>query len=77
MPLKSFLSPMVFALALAAGLASPVAAQSVNTGDVQRLQDRIYDASRAVSQLRQRDPNTAAQLQADLPPDEEHPASLR
>ena len=66
MPLKSVFSPLVFALALAAGFASPVAAQSVNTGDVQRLQDRIYDASRAVSQLRQRDPNTAAQLQAEL-----------
>jgi hypothetical protein len=65
-PLKSFLSPLVLTLALAAGFASPAAAQSVNTGDVQRLQDRIYDASRAVSQLRQRDPNTAAQLQAEL-----------
>jgi hypothetical protein len=64
--MNRFLSPLVFALALAAGFASPVAAQSVNTGDVQRLQDRIYDASRAVSQLRSRDPNTAAQLQAEL-----------
>jgi len=63
---ENFLSPLAFALALAAGFASPAAAQSVNTSDVQRLQDRIYDASRAVTQLRQRDPNTAAQLQAEL-----------
>jgi len=35
---------LVLALALAAGAASPVAAQSVTTGDVQRLQDGIYDA---------------------------------
>jgi hypothetical protein len=38
----------------------------VTTTDVQRLQDRIYDASRAVSQVRTRDPNFAAQLQAEL-----------
>jgi hypothetical protein len=65
-PLKNFVSPLVFALALAAGFASPAAAQPVNMGDVQRLQDRIYDASRVVSQMRTRDPNFAAQLQAEL-----------
>ena len=48
MPLMRFVSPLVLALALAAGGASPVAAQPVTTGDVQRLQDGIDDASRVV-----------------------------
>jgi hypothetical protein len=65
-PMKNLVSPLVLALALAAGYASPAAAQSVTSTDVQRLQDRIYDASRAVSQMRTRDPNFAAQLQAEL-----------
>lgn len=66
MQLMRFGFPLVFALALSAGAAAPAAAQSVTTSDVQRLQDSIYDASRAVSQLRTRDPNAAAQLQAEL-----------
>ena len=66
MPLMRFASPLVFALALAAGAASPAAAQSVTTSDVQRLQDSIYDASRAVGQLRSRDASAASQLQAEL-----------
>ncbi len=66
MPLMRFASPLVFALALAAGAASPAAAQSVTTGDVQRLQDSIYDASRAIGQLRSRDASAASQLQAEL-----------
>jgi hypothetical protein len=53
-------------LALVAGLARPGAAQSVTTGDVQRLQDSIYDASRDVSQLRGRDAQLASQLQGEL-----------
>jgi hypothetical protein len=61
-----FAFPLVFALALAAGAASPVAAQSVTTGDVQRLQDGIYDASRAIGQLRSRDASAASQLQTEL-----------
>jgi hypothetical protein len=59
-------TPLVFALALAAGSPSIAAAQSVTTTDVQRLQDSIYDASRAVGQLRTRDANAASQMQAEL-----------
>jgi hypothetical protein len=58
--------PLVFALAIGAGAAAPAAAQSVTTTDVQRLQDSIYDASRAVGQTRARDANAASQMQAEL-----------
>ena len=62
-----FASPLVLALALIAGSVSSAAAQStVTTTDVQRLQDNIYDASRAVGQLRSRDASAASQLQAEL-----------
>src|SRR4051812_32381835 len=61
-----FVSPLVLALALAAGVPASAAAQSVTTSDVQRLQDSIYDASRSVAQMRARDGNLASQLQADL-----------
>jgi len=65
--LMRFASPLVFALALTAGSVSSVAAQSnVTTTDVQRLQDNIYDASRAIGQLRSRDASAASQLQAEL-----------
>jgi hypothetical protein len=64
--LMRFASPLIFALALGAGSASPAAAQTVTPTDVQRLQDSIYDASRAVSQLRSRDGNAASQLQSEL-----------
>jgi TolA-binding protein len=57
---------LVFALALGAGSASPAAAQAVTTTDVQRLQDSINDASRAVGQMRSRDASAASQLQAEL-----------
>ena len=66
MPLMRFGFPLVFAVALAAGSPLPAAAQSVTTADVQRLQDNIYDASRAVGQLRSRDANEALQLQTEL-----------
>jgi hypothetical protein len=63
----SVASPVVLTLALAAGSPSSAAAQStVTTSDVQRLQDSIYDASRAVGQLRSRDATAASQLQAEL-----------
>jgi hypothetical protein len=64
--LMRFTFPLVFALAIGAGAAAPVAAQSVTTADVQRLQDSIYDASRAVGQVRTRDANAASQMQAEL-----------
>jgi hypothetical protein len=47
-------------------LASPAAAQSVTTSDIQRLQDAVYDASRDISQIRSRDSATASQLQTEL-----------
>jgi hypothetical protein len=62
--LMRFGFPLVFSLALAAGFASPAAAQSVTSTDVQRLQDGIDDAARAVGQMRSRD--AASQLQAEL-----------
>jgi hypothetical protein len=58
--------PLVLALALAIGVARPVAAQSVSSTDIQRLQDSIYEASRDVSQLRSRDSAAASQLEAEL-----------
>ncbi len=67
MQLMRFGAPLVFALALAAGSPTPAAAQStVTSTDVQRLQDSIYDASRAVAQVRSRDASAAAQMQAEL-----------
>jgi hypothetical protein len=64
--LMKFATPLAFTLALAAGSPSIAAAQSVTTTDVQRLQDSIYDASRAVGQMRSRDANAASQMQAEL-----------
>jgi hypothetical protein len=60
--------PVVLALALAAGLVRPAAAQtrSVTQTEIQRLQDMIYDAQRDISQVRSRDAATASQLQAEL-----------
>jgi hypothetical protein len=62
-PVRPFLA---FALILALGW--PVAAQvnTVTNGDIQRLQDSIYDASRDVAQLRGRDAALASQLQGEL-----------
>jgi hypothetical protein len=65
-PLMRFASPVILALVLAASSAASAAAQSVTPTDVQRLQDSIYDASRAVGQMRSRDANEASQLQAEL-----------
>lgn len=56
----------LLALVLATSLSRPVAAQSITTADIQRLQDTIYDASRDVSQVRSRDSQLASQLQAEL-----------
>ena len=66
MQLMRFGFPLAFVLALSAGSPSPAAAQSVTATEVQRLQDGIYDASRAVGQMRSRDANEASQLQAEL-----------
>lgn len=65
MQLMRFGVPLVFALALGAGAPASAAAQSsVTSSDVQRLQANIYDASRAVGQMR--DTSAATQLQAEL-----------
>src|SRR4051812_21566195 len=62
-----FAVPLVFAAALTASSPSPAAAQSSTTAsDVQRLQDNIYDASRAITQMRSRDASLASQLQSEL-----------
>src|SRR5262249_41805155 len=39
---------------------------SISTADIQRLQDTIYDASRDIAQLRDRDATLASQLQSEL-----------
>src|SRR3954468_2007168 len=62
-----FAVPLVFAAALTAGSPISAAAQSsIGTSDVQRLQDNIYDASRAISQMRSRDASLASQLHSEL-----------
>jgi TolA-binding protein len=55
------------ALVLAAGTATPVAAQAtVSASDIQRLQDRLYDASSEVARVRARNADEAARMQSDL-----------
>ena len=66
MHLMKLTTPLVFALALAAGVPSIASAQSVTSNDVQRLQDTVFDASRHVNQIRTWDTSTASQLQAEL-----------
>ena len=65
MPLMRLMSPLVLALALGTAWPSTAAAQ-VTSVDLQRLQDSIYDASRAVGQIRSRDASFASQLQTEL-----------
>ena len=54
------------AVVMALALAAPVAAQTVTTNDIQRLQDQVYDASNEVSRLRSRDEQLAERLQNQL-----------
>jgi hypothetical protein len=59
---------LVLTLLVGSGV-SPASAQSgqtVTNGDIQRLQDVIYDASRDLTALRGRDPQLASQLQSEL-----------
>jgi TolA-binding protein len=58
--------PLAVALMLASGTTSSALAQSVSAADLQRLQDAIYDASRDVTQARDRDAQLASQLQGEL-----------
>ncbi len=58
---------MVAAAVLVAGLAIPATAQAqISAADVQRLQDNVYLAERDVNQLRTRDSARATQLQSEL-----------
>ena len=67
MRLMRFASPLLFALALAAGPTTDASAQTTVTSvDIQRLQDTITDASRAIAQMRSVDATGASQLQAEL-----------
>jgi hypothetical protein len=62
-----FAGSVTLALALLGALARPAAAQlNVTSADIERLQEHIDEASRAVAQLRGRDASLASQLQADL-----------
>jgi TolA-binding protein len=55
------------ALTIATGAATPVAAQAtVTAADIQRLQDRVYDASSDIARVRSRSADEAARMQADL-----------
>ena len=58
----------VFVLAMAAGSAWRASAQvsTVTPADVQRLQERVYDVSRDLTQLRTRDATLASELQSEL-----------
>ena len=62
----SFTGIIALAVALVSGISRPVAAQSVTSADVQRLQDSIYEASRDIAQMRGADSALASQLQSDL-----------
>ena len=58
---------LLLALMLSAGSAASAAAQTtVSSGDIQRLQDAIYEASRDIAQARGRDAGLGSQLQAEL-----------
>jgi hypothetical protein len=62
-----FAGSVTLALALLGALARPAAAQlNVTSADIERLQENIDEASRAIAQLRGRDASLASQLQADL-----------
>jgi TolA-binding protein len=56
---------LVAALTLALGVAI-ASAQSVTTSDIQRLQDRIYDADTQISSVRAQNASLAADMRAQL-----------
>jgi hypothetical protein len=53
-------------LVAAAGLTAPVAAQTVSTSDIQRLQDLVYDAGGDIARMRASDARRATDLQTQL-----------
>jgi len=57
---------IVPALFLTFALGLPVAAQTVTSSDIQRLQDEVYQAGSDVSRLRTSSPTEAGRLQDDL-----------
>jgi TolA-binding protein len=67
--MKKILSLAILGLALilTTGTVTPVSAQAtVTASDLQRLQDRIYDAGSEVSRMRSRNADEAATLQTQL-----------
>jgi len=52
--------------ALALTLSVAQAQSTVSTADIQRLQDRVYDAGSEVSRIRARDGEVASRLQSEL-----------
>jgi len=62
----SAVSRMFAACALALALAVPVAAQSVNQTDIQRLQDEILQTNGDLSRLRDTNPGQAGRLRSEL-----------
>ena len=66
MQLMRFGVSFVFALALAGAPSVAPAQPQVTASDVQRLQDSIDDASRAIAQMRTQDATAAASLQTEL-----------
>jgi len=61
------LGTLGLALVIAAGPLAPASAQAtVTASDIQRLQDRVYDASSELSQVRAQNADLAATMQSDL-----------
>ncbi len=65
--MRALLSP-VLALTLLSGVARPASAQldAVTGSDIQRLEERIQDASGAIAQLQSRDAAEASRLEGEL-----------
>jgi hypothetical protein len=62
---KAIWSGITAGLLLVWATAAP-AQTGTTSGDIQRLQDAVYDASNEVSRLRQRNPDLASTLQSEL-----------
>src|SRR3954469_9839155 len=62
---SSRLAGIVAVAAVCMALARPVAAQSVTTADIQRLQDQVYDASNDLSRMRGSQ-DTSSRLQTEI-----------
>jgi TolA-binding protein len=61
------LAGLGLALVVASGASAPAVAQAtVTASDIQRLQDRVYDASSEIARARARNGDEAARMQADL-----------